>query len=82
MYGLPKVHKPQPVPLRPTTISMVGSAHHQLAKLLAEILQPVLDHYSTRSVRDSFEFVETIREHQVQGSMFLCFQQRTRMSCL
>ena len=53
-------------------MSLVGSAHHHLAKWPAEILQPVLDHYSTRSVRDSFEFVETIREHEVQGRMFTC----------
>ena len=35
-------------------------------------MQPVLDHYATRSARDSFEFVENIREHAVQDSMVMC----------
>ena len=30
MYGLPKVHKPRPIPLRPI-LSMIGSAQHQMA---------------------------------------------------
>ena len=40
MYGLPKTHKVG-TPLRPI-LSMVGSSHHELAKWLASILQPVL----------------------------------------
>ena len=35
MYGLPKVHKQQPIPLRPI-LSMVGSAQHELARWLTE----------------------------------------------
>ena len=62
MYGLPKVHKPAPIPLRPI-LSMVGSAQHEMARWLAEILQPVLRHYSKYVVADSFEFCRTLGEH-------------------
>eukprot|EP00794_Sanderia_malayensis_P010354 gene10355-11432_t len=47
MYGLPKSHKPN-IPLRPI-LSMVGSAQHQLAKWLSELLEPVLNLYSDNS---------------------------------
>ena len=55
IYGLPKVHKPQPIPLRPI-FSMIGSPQHQMANWLAEILQPVLDKYASHVIKDSFEF--------------------------
>ena len=62
IYGFPKVHKPQPIPLRPI-LSMIGSAQHQVANWLAEILQPVLDKYALHVVKDSFEFADLIRDH-------------------
>ena len=61
MYGLPKVHKQQPIPLRPI-LSMVGSAQHELARWLTEVLQPVLNRYSTHVVKDSFDFCRRLRE--------------------
>ena len=45
MYGLPKIHKPN-VPLRPI-LSMIGSAQHELAKWLSEVLDPVLQIFKT-----------------------------------
>ena len=48
MYGLPKTHK-EGTPLRPI-LSMVGSSHHELAKWLASILQPVLEQFSTNCI--------------------------------
>ena len=50
MYGLPKTHKVG-TPLRPI-LSMVGSSHHELAKWLASILQPVLEQFSTNCIKD------------------------------
>ena len=35
MYGLPKIHKAEPIPLRPI-LSLAGSAQHELARWLAE----------------------------------------------
>ena len=41
MYGLPKIHKPEPIPLRPI-LSMIGRAQHEIARWLCEVLDPVL----------------------------------------
>ena len=60
MYGLPKVHK-QNVPLRPI-LSKVGSAQHQLAKWLGELLQPALESVSRFVIKESFTFAGAIRE--------------------
>ena len=59
MYRLPKTHKPN-VPLRPI-LSMTGSAHHQLSKWLASLLQPVLDRFAAQCIPDSFTFADYIR---------------------
>ena len=48
MYGLSKIHKPN-VPLRPI-MSMIGSAQHELAKWLSEVLDPVLQKYSKHCI--------------------------------
>ena len=58
MYGLPKTHK-EGTPLRPI-LSMVGSSHHELAKWLASILQPVLEQFSSNCIKDSFTFAQAI----------------------
>ena len=60
IYGLPKVHKPS-VPLRPI-LPIIGSAQHELAKWLFVLLQPVLDRYSSRCIKNFFTFVETIQK--------------------
>ena len=72
MYGLPKVHKAKPIPLRPI-LSMVGSAQHELARWLAEVLQPVLTHYSFNVVKDSFSFCDDLREYgPIKHDAFMC----------
>ena len=72
MYGLPKVHKPNPIPLRPI-LSMVGSAQHEMARWLTKVLQPVLQQYSSHLIKDSFEFVNTLREFgEVGEDSFMC----------
>ena len=58
MYCVPKLHK-DGVPLRPI-LSVVNSPHHQVAKLLATVLKPVVDLYSVHTVRDTFEFCEEL----------------------
>ena len=72
IYGLPKVHKPEPIPLRPI-LSMTGSAQHEMARWLAEVLQPVLPRYSSNCVKDSFSFCEDLKEYgPVDHDTFLC----------
>ena len=70
MYGLPKTHKPE-VPLRPI-LSMTGSAHHELSKWLASLLQPVLDRYTAHCISDSFTFADYVRKLDGQIDSFIC----------
>ena len=72
MYGLPKTHKPEPIPLRPV-LSMIGSAHHELARWLAELLKPVVERYSSHTVKDSFSFCDILRQQRNLGdTAFMC----------
>ena len=59
-YGVPNIHKAD-IPLRPI-LSMINSPQHELAKWLTEILQPVVNKYSTFTVKDTFEFCEKLEE--------------------
>ena len=59
LYGLPKTHKTN-CPLRPI-LSMVGSPQHSIAKFLISVLTPVLDKFSKHVVKDSFDFVKSLR---------------------
>ena len=71
MYGLPKIHK-QNAPYR-SILSVIGSARHELAKFLAALLQPVLNHYSINCNQDSFTFTERIQKLSVNpNKCFLC----------
>ena len=54
-YGLPKIQT-QNCLFRPI-LSMIGSPQHHLAKCLITELQPVLDKFSNRIIKDSFSFV-------------------------
>ena len=58
MYGLPKTHTEDNL-LRPI-LSMIGSSQHKLAKWLAENFAPVLNLYSSYSVKGSFTFTKFI----------------------
>ena len=72
MYGLPKIHKAEPIPLRPI-LSLAGSAQHELARWLAEQLQPVLDCFSSHCVQDYFAFCDILRQQDKLGdSAFMC----------
>ena len=70
MYGLPKTHKPN-VPLRPI-LSMTGSAHHELSKWLASLLQSVLERFTAHCISDSFKFGDYIRQLDGQVDSFMC----------
>ena len=73
MYGLPKIHKTD-APLRPI-LSMIGAPQHAMAVWLTEVLQPVLERYSGRTIRDSFHFCSNIEDflqnHGAAGT-FMC----------
>ncbi|CAI2738781.1 unnamed protein product [Dicrocoelium dendriticum] len=63
LYGLPKTHKPN-VPLRPV-LDMKDSPYHSTARWLVELLEPVRKQVSVHSLKDSFEFVELVRDRNV-----------------
>ena len=70
MYGLPKIHKPN-VPLRPI-LSMIGSAQHELAKWLSEVLDPVLQKYSKHCIKDSFTLAEFMQNLNIKDQTSSC----------
>ena len=69
LYGLPKIHK-DGVPLRPI-LDMTNSPYHALAQWLAELLGPVQQRLSSHSLKDTFHFVETIKNLNVTGKRML-----------
>ena len=69
-YGLPKIHK-NDVPLRPI-MSMSGSAAYDISRWLARLLDPVVELFSSRCVKDSFEFVDKLKNADVPSNGIMC----------
>ena len=69
LYGVPKVHK-DGVPLRPI-LDMNNSPHHAIAKWLNSILDPIRKSLSIYSVKDTFEFIECIKNINVKRKSML-----------
>ncbi|XP_068738712.1 uncharacterized protein [Montipora capricornis] len=59
-YGLPKIHKPEPSPLRPI-VSSIGSVTYNLAKHAAYILRPLVC-CSSHHLKNTPTFAEKVRE--------------------
>ena len=53
-----ETHK-EGTPLHPI-LSMTGSAHYELGRWLAGLLQPVLERFSFHRISDSFTFAKTM----------------------
>ena len=70
MYGLPKIHK-EGNPLRPI-LSMTGSPQYNLSKWLCHFLEPVVSLYNSRCVKDSFEFIDRLKETQICKTGHMC----------
>ena len=70
MYGLPKIHK-DGVPLRPI-LSMTRSPQYDVSKWLCRVLNPVLQMYSTRSIKDSFSFIDLIKGNKICSDGHMC----------
>ncbi|MGL5708699.1 MAG: reverse transcriptase domain-containing protein [Aeromonas sp.] len=70
LYGLPKTHK-KGVPLRPI-LDMINSPYHALAKWLAKLIEPIRKEMTrVHTVRDTFEFVDMIQQHNMNGRTML-----------
>ncbi|KAA3677925.1 uncharacterized protein DEA37_0007683 [Paragonimus westermani] len=65
LYGLPKVHK-EGWPLRPI-LDMCNSPYHSMAQWLTELLEPVRKDIAVHSLKDTFEFVDSIRSLNVEN---------------
>ncbi|XP_072050059.1 uncharacterized protein [Amphiura filiformis] len=59
-YGLPKIHKPEPIPVRPI-VSSIGSVTYNLAKNAAKILGPLVGQ-SPHHIKNTQEFVNRIKD--------------------
>ena len=62
-YGLPKIHKKN-IPLRPI-VSSIGSVAYGVAKVLAEIIKPLMG-YSQHHVNNSQQFAEEMKEMKLE----------------
>uniref|UniRef100_A0A0X3NUX1 Reverse transcriptase (RNA-dependent DNA polymerase) n=1 Tax=Schistocephalus solidus TaxID=70667 RepID=A0A0X3NUX1_SCHSO len=65
LYGLPKIHK-DGTPVRPI-LDMKNSPYHAIAKWLADKLKPIQDQLAPLSYRDTFEFVEGVKDFDLNG---------------
>ena len=66
LYALPKIHK-NGIPVRPI-LSMVNTPTHQLGKWLANMLKPVRDKFNKHCLKDTFEFVDKVRNLNVKNA--------------
>lgn len=57
-YGLPKIHKPELIPMRPI-VSSIGSVTYKVAKYEAQILSPLVGK-TEHHVKNSKDFVNKI----------------------
>lgn len=58
------------VPLRPI-LDMCNSPYHATAKWLAELMEQVRKKLAIHSLRDSFEFVDTVKQLSANGMRLL-----------
>ena len=58
-------------PVRPI-LYMTGSSHHGLGKWLADLLQPVLERFSSHCISDSFTFAKTMQNLGIDPNVFMC----------
>ena len=67
LYGLPKVHKLGVSPV----LDKFKSTYHAVAQWLAEFLKPIHRELTKYSVRDTFVFIEHIRDRNVNNNTML-----------
>jgi hypothetical protein len=75
LYGLPKTHKAG-VPVRPI-LSMTGTAYERVSKWLVTQLKPVEEFFSAHCTRDSFSFVDNIKNLDVSSTKMASYDVRS-----
>ncbi|XP_072051687.1 uncharacterized protein [Amphiura filiformis] len=63
-YGLPKIHKPEPIPVRPI-VSSIGSVTYNLAKYAAKVLAPLVGK-TPHHIKNSQAFVDTVKDIKLE----------------
>ena len=76
LFGSPKVHKvtedvPVP-PVRPV-LSMSNAPQHKPARMLHKLLEPIQQIISRHTVKDTNEFVDTIKDTNVSNDIMVSF---------
>ena len=71
LYGLPKIHKPD-IPLRPI-LGMMNSPYYTLAQWTDKLLEPMRRRMAQHSLKDSFEFVDRIKDIDISGKSLFSF---------
>ena len=51
---------------------MIGSPQYAISKWLCGMIQPVLEHYCKHNVKDTFEFVEILRDNPIPPTAHMC----------
>ena len=69
LYGLPKVHK-DGLPMR-IILDMLDSPYHATAQWLSELLQPIRRILTPHSLKDTFQFIECIRNANLSNARML-----------
>ena len=71
LYGLPKTHK-KGLPCRPI-LDMINSSQYKIAKFLIPILSQVSNKFSNFCVKDSFNFVDNLRNNSCLSDQMCSF---------
>lgn len=72
LYGLPKIHKPGNS-MRPI-VSAIGAPTYKLAKWLTEVFENLSERQPTLSVKNSLEFIDTVKNITLQpGEILVSF---------
>jgi len=80
-YGLPKIHKPDPIPVRPI-VSSIGSVTYNLAKYAAKILSPLVGQ-SPHHIRNTQHFVDQIKDAKLQdGETITSYDVSALFTCI
>lgn len=64
-YGLPKIHKPEPIPIRPVVSSIDSVTTYNLAKYAASVLGPLVG-TTPHHIENTRDFVEKIKGFKLQ----------------
>ena len=51
---------------------MTGSPHYDVSRWLCKVLKPVRSKYNKHCVKDTFEFIDLLKQNKVSSKGFMC----------